>query len=191
MAWTIFAVELALYIRYKVHAASFFVYPLVLLLLTISAVVGETFVALDPKLRSIVFTLHLLLTTLGIAGLMIALAFTLLAWMQDRSLKQKTRGRMWEWIPSLDVCRRVSYRALSIGFSIYTLGLLAGIIWSYRTNAGFLEFRVKQIGAVVAWVLFAVLLQSSISGVQHPRRTIVLSAAAFVAILVAILGIRG
>src|SRR3954467_12025459 len=58
MAWTIFAVELVLYIRYRVHAASFFVYPLVLLLLTISAVVGESFVHLDPALRSTIFTLH-------------------------------------------------------------------------------------------------------------------------------------
>ncbi|HWW59916.1 MAG TPA: cytochrome c biogenesis protein CcsA [Thermoanaerobaculia bacterium] len=191
MAWTIFAVELVLYIRYRVHAASFFVYPLVLVLLTISAVVGESFVHLDPALRSTIFTLHILLTTLGIAGLMIALAFTLLAWMQDRALKQKTRGRMWEWIPSLNVCRVVSYRALTIGFAVYTIGLLAGILWSYRTNAGFLDFRVKQIGAVIAWVLFAVLLQSYISGVQRARRTIFLSGAAFVAIVIAILGIRG
>src|SRR5688500_6100935 len=39
VAWTIFAVELALWIRYRVYAAVFFVYPLVLLLLTVSAVV--------------------------------------------------------------------------------------------------------------------------------------------------------
>src|SRR5688500_20095174 len=39
IAWTVFAVELALWIRYRVYAAVFFVYPLVLLLLTVSAVV--------------------------------------------------------------------------------------------------------------------------------------------------------
>src|SRR5437764_14345417 len=43
MAWTIFAIELALFIRYRVHAASFFVYPLVLMLLTLSAVVRDPF----------------------------------------------------------------------------------------------------------------------------------------------------
>src|SRR5688572_18234068 len=59
VAWTIFAVELALWIRYRVYAAVFFVYPLVLILLTISAVVGESFTVLDPELRSNVFTAHL------------------------------------------------------------------------------------------------------------------------------------
>ena len=191
VAWVVFAVELGLWIRYRVYAAAFFVYPLVLLLLTISAVVGEQFATLDPQLRSNVFTAHLLLTTVGVAGMMIGIAFGLLAFLQDRALKEKKRGRLWDWIPSLNVCKTVSYRALAIGFSIYTVGLLAGILWSYRTTAGLMDLRVKQVGAVIAWILFAVLLQQYIAGAYRSKRTVVLSASAFVAILVAMLGIRG
>lgn len=191
VAWTVFAVELALWIRYRVYAAVFFVYPLVLLLLTISAVAGESFRVLDPSLRSNVFTAHLLLSSVGVAALLIGLAFTLLAVLQDRSLKQKTQGRLWELIPSLSVCKTVSYRALAIGFSIYTIGLLAGVLWSYRTTAGLMDLRAKQIAAVTAWILFAVLLQSFISGAYRSKRTVFVSAGAFVAIVVAILGIRG
>jgi ABC-type uncharacterized transport system permease subunit len=191
VAWLVFAFELALWIRYRVYAAVFFVYPLVLMMLTVSAVVGESFRVLDPDLRSNVFTAHLLLTTTGVAGLLIGLAFGLLALLQDRALKNKTRGRLWEWIPSLDVCKNVSYRALSIGFSVYTLGLIAGVLWSYRTNAGFMDLRVKQIGAVTAWILFGVLLQSYIGNTYRRRRTLFISAGAFVAIVVAMLGIRG
>jgi ABC-type uncharacterized transport system permease subunit len=113
-----------------------------------------------------------------------------LSQLQDRSLKRKTRGPLWEYIPSLNVCNVVTYRALSIGFSIYTFGILAGIVWSYRTTAELMDLRVKQVGAIVAWVLFAMLLQSYVSGDYRARRTIFLSAGAFVAILVAILGIH-
>jgi ABC-type uncharacterized transport system permease subunit len=190
IAWSIFAVELGLYIRYKVYAASFFVYPLVLLLLTLSAVVHEHFAVLDPALRSNIFIAHLLLSTLGAAGLLIGLAFTVLVYLHDRSLRSKTRGRLWEMIPSLSVCRFVAYRSLAIGFIVYTVGLLSGIIWSYRTNSGLLDFRSKQIGAVVAWVLFAVILQSYISGSYRARRAAMLSAGAFIAIVIAILGIQ-
>lgn len=190
VAWVVFAIELALWIRYRVYAAAFFVYPLVLLLLTVSAVVGEKFRVLDPGLRSNVFTTHLLLSTVGVAGLLIGLAFGLLALLQDRALKRKTRGRLWEWIPSLDVCKTLSYRALAIGFSIYTLGLLAGVLWSWRTNAGFMDLRVKQIAAVTAWVLFAMLLQSYVSNTYRSKRTLFISAGALIAILVAMMGIR-
>jgi ABC-type uncharacterized transport system permease subunit len=191
VAWVVFAVELVLWIRYRVYAAVFFVYPLVLLLLTVSAVVGEKFRVLDPELRSNIFTAHLLFSTVGVAALLIGLAFSLLALLQDRALKNKTRGRLWEWIPSLDVCKTLSYRALAIGFSIYTLGLLAGVVWSFRTSAGFMDLRAKQIGAVTAWLLFAALLQSYVSNTYRRKRTLFISAGAFVAILVAMLGIRG
>ena len=189
VAWLVFAIELALWIRYRVYAASFFVYPLVLLMLTVSAVIGEQFKVLDPGLRSNLFTTHLLLSTVGVAGLLIGLAFGLLALLQDRALKRKTRGPLWDWIPSLDVCKTLSYRALAIGFSIYTLGLIAGVLWSYRTHAGFMDLRVKQIGAVTAWVLFAVLLQSYVNNTYRRKRMLFVSAGAFVAILVAMLGI--
>jgi ABC-type uncharacterized transport system permease subunit len=189
MAWVIFAAELALFIRYRVHAASFFVYPLVLMLLTLSAVVREPFVK-SPAAVSRLFITHILLTTIGVAGLLIGLAFGALAWVQDRALKSKQRGALWDWIPSLNVCNTVSYRALAIGFSIYTLGILAGILWSYRTSAELMDFRVKQVGAVVAWVLFAVVLQSYVNDTYRTRRTVIIGACAFIAIVVAILGIH-
>jgi ABC-type uncharacterized transport system permease subunit len=192
VAWTVFVVELILWFRYRVYAAAFFVHPLVLLLLTLSAVVGENVSVLDPNLRSGLFTTHLFLSSVGVAGLLIGLAFGLLAFLQDRALKNKTRGALWEWIPSLDVCQTVSYRALAIGFSIYTLGLLAGVLWSYRTqSAAFTDLRVKQIGAVVAWILFGILLQSYVNDTYRRRRTLFISGAAFAAIVVAILGIKG
>jgi len=190
LAWCIFAFEMGILLRYRVHAASFFVYPLVLILLTISAVIREPFALMDPALRSGLFTTHVLMTTIGVAGLLIALAFMMLSQLQDRALKRKTRGPLWQWIPSLNVCNVVSYRALTIGFSIYTFGILAGIVWSYRTTAELMDLRVKQVGAVVAWVFFAMLLQSYISGGYRTRRTLFISAGAFVAILVSILGIH-
>jgi len=189
VAWLVFAIELGLWLRYRVYAASFFVYPLVLLLLTVSAVVGEKLAALDPQLRSNVFTAHLLLSTLGVAALLIGLAFGLLTRMQDRMLKNKRQGRLWEWIPSLDVCKKVSFRSLAIGFSVYTVGLIAGVLWSYRTTAGFMAPSAKQIGAIAAWLLFGILLQSYISDTYRQRRMLFVSAGAFIALVVAMLGI--
>ncbi|HJT16708.1 MAG TPA: cytochrome c biogenesis protein CcsA [Thermoanaerobaculia bacterium] len=190
VAWTVFLAELLLFVRYRVAAASFFVYPLVLMLLTVTAVVREPFAQMPPSLRSNLFITHIFLSTVGVAALLVGLAFTTLAQVQDRQLKSKHRGALWEWIPSLDVCRTLSYRTLAIGFAIYTVGLLTGIVWSSRTTSALIEPRVKQIGAIVAWVFFALVLQSYITGGYRARRTLVFSACAFVAIVVAILGIH-
>jgi len=190
LAWSVFAVELVLLAMYRVQAASFFVYPLVFILLTLTAVVREPFAQIDRSLHSRIFISHVLFATVGVAALLIGVAFTVLSIAQDRALKSKTRGRLWEWIPSLQVCKKIAYRSLAIGFSIYTLGIVTGVVWSYETTAGPIELRIKQIGGVVAWVLFAVVLQSAMSGLQRTRRTLVISACAVIATAVAILGIH-
>ena len=190
ISWTILLIALLFYARYRVTAAAFFVYPLVLLLLLITAVVGEPFTLLDDSLRSWLFTTHVLTSALGVAWLFVGLAFTTLAYLQDRSLSAKSRGRLWDLIPSLDVCKRLGNGALSIGFIIYTVGLLTGVLWSYRTS-GFAtpDPGMKQIGATLAWILFGILLQARMAGVFRARRMAFVSAGAFIAIGASILGI--
>jgi ABC-type uncharacterized transport system permease subunit len=190
VSWSVFAAELVLLAIYRVQAASFFVYPLVLILLTITAVVREPFAHIDRSLHSSIFIAHVLFATVGVAALLLGVAFAYLSYLQDRSLKSKSRGRLWEWIPSLKVCNTISSRALAFGFSIYTLGIITGVIWSYQTTSGLIELRIKQVGAVVAWVLFAIVLQSAINGLQRTRRTMLISVCAVIATAVAILGIH-
>ena len=190
IAWTILGVQLVLWLKYRIEGAAFFIYPLVFLLLSLAAIVHEQFRPLDPELRSNLFIAHLLLSSVGVAALLIGVGFTVLYQMQERAIRSKKRGALWNWVPSLRVCDLVSYRALSIGFAIYTLGILAGVIWSYRSSESVLTPGVKEIGAFVAWLMFAALLQSYIAGSYRTRKTLVIAAVAFVSILVSIFGIQ-
>src|SRR2546430_16441681 len=118
------------------------------MLLTVAAVVHEPFAQMDPALRSSLFTAHVLLSAVGVAALLTGLAFTALSYAQDRALKSKHRGPLWEWIPSLSVCRTLSYRTLAVGVSIYTLRILAGTLWAYPTTPGPPALRVQQRGGI-------------------------------------------
>ena len=69
LAWTILLVQFGLFFRYRVQAAAFFVYPLALLLMTVSALVHEHYAPLDASLRSNLFVAHLFLSTVGVAAL--------------------------------------------------------------------------------------------------------------------------
>lgn len=189
IAWVVMVVQAFLLFRYKVEATSFFVYPLVLLLLTVAAVITDPLSPLPPEDSSRLFIGHILLATVGVAALLLALAFAMLYNLQDRAIKQKRRGIFYDWIPSLKVCDMVSYRSLAIGFVIYTLGILTGILWSYQRPENATP-GAKEVGAAIAWVFFALLLHSHRSGSFRTPRTIVLAMGAFLSILVAIFGIQ-
>ena len=77
------------------------------------------------------------------------LAFTTLAYMQDRSLKSKQRGPLWEWIPSLNVCRRLSYRTLAEEVGILQENVLMteiGDVWEFDENGALAQPRLLQFG---------------------------------------------
>ena len=189
IAWTILLIQIVVILRFRIQALSFFVYPLVLLMLVGTGLVHEQYRELDESFRSNLFTAHLFLTAVGIAGLVLGVVFTTLSYVQERSIRTKRRGALYEWIPSLQICDVMSYRSLAIGFALYTLGLIAGVMWAYRTNAA-MGLNAKEVGAIAAWILFAGLLQSYIAGSLRPRRTLMLAAAAFISIVVAIMGLQ-
>ncbi|MGK2859167.1 MAG: cytochrome C assembly family protein [Thermoanaerobaculia bacterium] len=189
LAWLLVVVELALLFRYKVQAAAFFVYPLVVILLATAAIVSEPFSPPTPDQTSKIFIGHLLLTLVGIAALLIGLAFGALYQMQDRAMKAKKRGALYDWIPNLRVLDLVSYRSMVFGFAIYSAGILAGVLYAYNRHGALTSFSAKEVGALVAWVAFAAILQSHLSGTFRTRKTAGVALVAFLAIVVSIFGI--
>jgi ABC-type uncharacterized transport system permease subunit len=190
IAWVVMVIQVVLLFRYRIQAASFFVYPLVLLLLTVAAVITDPLDPLPAEQSSKLFTVHILLASVGVAALLLALAFGFLYNIQERAIKDKKRGPFYDWIPNLKVCDLVSYRALAVGFAIYTGGILTGILWSHQQTSAPQTLGAKEIGAAVAWAFFALLLQNHISGSFRSRKTVVLAVLAFVSILVALFGIQ-
>ncbi len=189
IAWVLIVAELALLFRFKVQAAAFFVYPLVVILLATAAIVSEPFSPATPEQSSKIFIGHLLLTMIGVAALLIGLAFGALYQMQDRAMKAKKRGALYEWIPNLRVLDLVSYRSMVLGFAIYSAGILAGVLFAYNRHGALTTFGAKESGALVAWVAFAAMLQSHLSGTFRTRKTAGIALVAFLAIVVSIFGI--
>lgn len=190
LSWTLLVVALLLRFRFHVDAASFFVYPLALVLMTVAALIGERYAPLEEAVRSKLFVAHLLLTTLGMAALLIGAVFTWLYHLHQHSLRTKRRSRLYEWIPSLRLCDDLSFRGLAVGFTLYTCGIIAGVLWAYRTVGEPMSLRAKELGAIAAWLLFAALLQSYVSGSFRMRRSLVISFAAVASLAVVLTGIR-
>lgn len=189
LGWTLLSTKLLLKFRFRVDAASFFVYPLVFVLLLISALVGERYAPIDGEVRSVLFVGHLLVTTLGMAAMLMGSVFTWLYHLHQHYLKSKRRGKLYDWIPSLQLCDFLSFRWLAVGFTLYTVGIIAGVLWAYRTAGDSFALRSKELGAILAWLLFAALLQSYINGSFRMRRNLVVSLAATISLGIALTGI--
>lgn len=102
---------------------------------------------------------HILLSLLGLSGLALAVAGSLLYLWTERQLKRRPlRASLSRALPPLETLDRMTYLALIFGFPLLTLGLLIGF---YRAGLQWGEVGLqdpKILLAVVTWALYLVLL---------------------------------
>ena len=101
-------------------------------------------------------TAHILLS-MGAAALLFAAAVTaLLLVFLDRRLHSRRIADLPSVLPPLDALEKVMFRLIGAGFALLTLALLTGFI--FVTNLFAQHLVHKTVLAIIAWVLFGVLL---------------------------------
>lgn len=117
------------------------------------------------------------------ATAMMALAFgagCLFLW-QERGIKSKTRlSPLHKQLPALSVLDRLNAVAVSVGFPLFTVGLLTGFVGA-RVAYGRLELsEPKELISLALWGLFAVLYHQRLARGWQGRKPAVLAIVIFV-----------
>lgn len=143
--------------------------PLAFLALLYALVMPVRFDASEPLLlRYPWLGIHVLLTLAGDICFAVAFCGALAYMVQSRSLK---RGRLNRYLPPLDTSAAATWRFAAAGFSLYTLGLVMGIIWLFGAPGEYLRPRdAKILLALPTWAVFAVYLYRRGVGHQHGSR---------------------
>jgi ABC-type uncharacterized transport system permease subunit len=136
------------------------------------------------------FAAHVVLAFIGISGLAVAFASSLLYLLQFRELKHKRFGRIFRFFPSLEMLDRVAHRALLVGFSTLTLALVLGWAWTVQFKHSFEMRDPKVLWASFTWLVFAAALAARTGGAGAERRAARMNIAAFTAVILAYIILR-
>jgi ABC-type transport system involved in cytochrome c biogenesis permease subunit len=92
-------------------------------------------------------------------------------------------------MPSLRVLDEINYRAVTIGYPLYTIGaLFAGAIWAYNAWGTFWSWDPKEVGAFIIWLFFTAYLHARLQRAWAGRRMAWLSVAGFAMVILSFLG---
>lgn len=176
----------------RVAVLSFFISPLVLILAVWAyALRGDAPAPLHPGAGApALYWFHIVFSLLGVAGFVLGVAFGWMYEIQEKALKKKTSSRLAGLVPSLATCDRWGNRAITLGFVLFTFGILHAGLFSYRSRGAYIGLNPKEIGAVVVWLVFAAVLQARLAWGPHGRLQSWLGTAGLVAVAVTLLGIR-
>jgi ABC-type uncharacterized transport system permease subunit len=93
--------------------------------------------------------------------------------VQERQLRQKKIGGLFQRLPSLDTLDTLGFRMVIVGFPLLTLGVVTGTLWAVRLDPEAPPIGATQTMGLVEWALFAaILLLRAVAGWRGRRAAI-------------------
>jgi cytochrome c-type biogenesis protein CcsB len=153
--------------KYRIAPLSVFAFPLIFVMTFIANLFYDPSSSIPPVLRSNWIYIHTPMVFLGYAALFIAFAAAIMYLIQERALKSKHAVRFYNWLPPLDLCDDLAYKALAIGFPLITLGIITGALWAQGVAQGVGAFWArdpKVVFSFLTWLVYLLLIFYRIAG---------------------------
>lgn len=161
-----------------------FITPVTLLLFLGTGLRGRV-PEVPEGVRSMLLPFHVGVNVLGIVAFALAFAAAVGYLIQEQRLRTKQVLGVFQRLPALDVLDSFGLRLVTIGFPLFTLGMVTGSIWAAR--AGF-SLNAGQGFALLAWVFFACVLLARVAAGWRGRRAAIGTMLGFLCAMAAILG---
>jgi len=187
-AWATVLVYLGLEFRFGRKVMGAFVLPIVLLTTGAAASLPKG-PGLASALAGTGIWLHVTFVLLGNAALALTCGVGLMYLLQERQLKSKDLGPMYHRLPSLEFLDGLGHRALLVGFPLLTVGLVTGALQAQATWGYPLTWDPTQVLSVLAWVIYAGLIQARLTAGWRGRRAAMLAVVSFCALLMTFVGV--
>lgn len=129
---------------------------------------------------------HIALAACGVAVFGIAAAVAVIYLLQEAALKSRRVRPLYRHTPSLSSLDRAGRRLILVGFPIFTLAVMSGLMWITRLpGAGGL--RVEHAISGATWTIFAGLILARVTVGLRGRGAALLTIIGFVAVLAVLL----
>ena len=148
---------------------------------------------LVPALQSYWLKIHVTSMMVASGVLVSSFVFAALYLVKDRSLN----ARSWLHesaaslrLPSLQTLDQLTFRAILLGFPIWTFGTMAGAIWGEHAWGRWWGWDPKETWAAITWMVYAIYLHAHSLQAWRGRRTALIATAGFVSILVTLYAVN-
>jgi cytochrome c-type biogenesis protein CcsB len=174
-SWASVLFFLLFYLKVRQAFLGVIVMPVAFLLIVLSSLFPSTIEGrLIPALQSWWLTIHVTLACLGEGAFAVGFAAAVLYLFRgDKPSK---------YLPSKETLDVLEYRAVAIGFPLFTIGaLVAGAIWAQKAWSVWWSWDPKETASLVVFLIGAAYLHARHVAGWRGRRSAVLAALIFVA----------
>lgn len=161
ISWSLALLAVLVAARYRSPVLLGFALPLAALTAALALALQEDVAALTTLAavpRGAWLWVHIVLSLIAVAALMVSALAGLAYLLQEGQLKSRRPGFLSSRLPSLETCDRAGHQALSVGFALLTAGFLAGVFGVWSRLGPDWTWDLTQALAVAAWALYLAVL---------------------------------
>lgn len=189
-AWTIAGAFLVLQYKFKLKVLGIYAAPLVTLVMAIASQLPKEPARVTNIYKSFWLIIHVIAIFIGEAAFALACGAGLLYLIQEHSIKSKQRGFFFRRLPSLELLDHTGYGCIVAGFTMLSLGLIAGFVYAKSVWGKFWSWDPKEVWAGITWLLYAALLHQRLTVGWRGRRAAIMAIIGFAAVLFTFLGVN-
>jgi len=189
-SWCIVLLFFILEYRYKLGLLGSFIMPLVFILMLSSAMLPREIVPLNPLLKSYWLGIHTALALLGYAAFAMAFGIGIMYLVQERYVKSKHPGSLFQRLPSLQMLDEINYKLITLGFPLFTLGIITGAIWAESAWGSYWSWDPKETWSLITWLIYALILHARLTAGWRGKKAAILSIVGFIAVLFTFFGVN-
>ncbi len=190
-SWCIVVLFFLLETRYKIDLLGAFIMPIVFILMLSSSVLPrEINPSLNPVLKSYWLGIHTTLAFLGDAAFAMAAGVGVMYLIQERYVKSKHPGGLFQRLPSLQVLDELNYRLITLGFPLLTLAILTGVIWANTAWGSYWRWDPKEVWSLITWLIYALVLHLRLTVGWRGKKAAFLSIVGFILIIFTFFGVN-
>lgn len=119
--------------------------------------------SLDPSMREVnplipalqanaILTAHVSAATLAYATFTVAFGAAVLFLIANK--------RQVPWLPSAEMLDDVAFRAITLGFPLFTLNIILGSVWAHDAWGTYWQWDPKETAALFTWLVYGVYLHT-------------------------------
>ena len=101
--------------------------------------------------------------------------------------KEKTSENRLGLLESID---NLSYRTISFGFPLLTMGIIAGAVWANEAWGSYWSWDPKETWALITWLVFASYLHARITKSWQGEKPAMIASVGFVVVWICYLGVN-
>lgn len=180
LAWFILLCGLGLWIRFRQETPLIFAALFGLILFLMSTPLLEQAIPLHASLKGPFFALHIGALFLSLGLLALSFAAGLLFLFLERRIKSKQRmARIWQEMPALAILDKINAICALAAFPLYTLGIIAGIVWARPVFGSSFSGDPKEIISLIVWLMLGILFHNRLAKGWKGRKPALLAVSIF------------